>query len=138
MLDFIIFHRLSKKWFETLKSTLLPFKDPFSLGFHGHQFLQEFSQSQLKGRFSRCNLKVSTRFWAKVVVTDRSTVIDSLPHTPAHLQDWMTMDEKETRAFEELARLSIAEEDTNTTVLTSKNKENINVVFIGHVGTALK
>lgn len=55
----------------------------------------------------------------------------------------MTMDEKEARAFEELAKLSIAddgsaeEDQGNQTETTSMNKENINIVFIGHVGMLL-
>lgn len=49
----------------------------------------------------------------------------------------MTMDEKEAQAFEELAKLSIAEEPTDASSSAhtgSIDKENINVVFIGHVG----
>lgn len=55
----------------------------------------------------------------------------------------MTMDEKEAQAFEELAKLSIdddgsvEDEQGNHAETTSMNKENINIVFIGHVGTLL-
>lgn len=51
----------------------------------------------------------------------------------------MTMDEKEAQAFAELAKLSINEEISEDTSRVVKapgtDKENINIVFIGHVGT---
>jgi hypothetical protein len=48
----------------------------------------------------------------------------------------MTMDERvEAQAFEELSKLSIQDSEESTGVATSIDKENINVVFIGHVGT---
>lgn len=51
----------------------------------------------------------------------------------------MTMDEKEAQAFAELAKLSINEEVREEASAVVKapgvDKENINVVFIGHVGT---
>ena len=53
----------------------------------------------------------------------------------------MTMDEKEAQAFEELAKLTVADDgDVETDqggepAAASMDKENINVVFIGHVGT---
>lgn len=52
----------------------------------------------------------------------------------------MTMDEKEAQAFEELANLSIADDgcaevdQEGQPEATNMDKENINVVFIGHVG----
>lgn len=51
----------------------------------------------------------------------------------------MTMDEGEQLAFEELNRLSLSEESTTPVpdVNTNVDKENINVVFIGHVGTTI-
>lgn len=52
----------------------------------------------------------------------------------------MTMDEKEAQAFEDLAKLSIADDGCvepdqgSQAEATNMDKENINVVFIGHVG----
>ncbi len=54
-----------------------------------------------------------------------------------------TMDKEESRAFEELAKLTISDDtvggnvDTEATENSSLDKENINIVFIGHVGKKL-
>ena len=51
----------------------------------------------------------------------------------------MTMDEKEREAFEDFKKLDITDVESEG-VKTSCNgveKENINVVFIGHVGNLL-
>ena len=48
----------------------------------------------------------------------------------------MTMDEKEREAFEDFKKLDIADADVEGVKASSNSveKENINVVFIGHVG----
>lgn len=48
----------------------------------------------------------------------------------------MTMDEKEREAFEDFKKLDIADADVEGVKSSSNSveKENINVVFIGHVG----
>lgn len=43
------------------------------------------------------------------------------------------MDE-ETLAFEELSKLSVTDSTTIDSIENSLKKENINVVFVGHVG----
>ncbi len=47
----------------------------------------------------------------------------------------MTMDENEREAFEDFKKLDINEGEYENVTSSSVDKENINIVFIGHVGT---